>query len=110
MSDLKIIDWVEWQSHPCTRALLMHIEREWGAGGVRFESTLTKFADSLEEDRKVLEQIRQIAVTRREILRLAKWPEEEIERLRKRDTAQVDSSVRPPLAFALEGQSRRGGL
>lgn len=109
MSDLKIQDWQDWLAHPCTHAFLTHIQAEWGAGGVRFESTLNKFADSHDEDRIVLEQIRQIAVTRREILRLAKWPDEEVTRLREADRKPV-GSVRPELAEALVGQSRRGGL
>lgn len=94
MNDLKPEDWHDWLNHPATKAYLAHMHAEWGAGGVRFESSLNKFADSRDEDRIVLEQIRQIAVTRREILKLAKWPEEEIQRLRNLDRETVGSVSR----------------
>jgi len=97
MSDLSKQDWSDWLQLPATQAYLTHIEREWGAGGTRFESTLNKFADSLEEDRKVLDQIRQIAVCRREILKLKEWPREEIQRLKNLEPQPV-------------GMSRRGAL
>jgi hypothetical protein len=97
MSDLNKQDWADWLHQPCTQAFLAHIDRDWGAGGVRFESTLNKFADSLEEDRKVLDQIRQIAVCRREILMLREWPKEEIKRLTQAEREPVGVSRRGTL-------------
>lgn len=72
-------------------------ESEWGAGGKRFESTVDKFADSRDEDRVVLDQIRQIAVCRREILRLLKSPEEEIARLKSLEPQPASLSRRGAL-------------
>lgn len=104
MSDVKgnleqLIDSPGWQ------AFTAFVTGEWGAGGRRFESTIDKFADSREEDRHVLDQIRQIAVARREILRLIQWPSEELARLK---TPKAPEPVRAPLDEALVGQSRRG--
>lgn len=75
-----------------------YVESEWGAGGTRFESFLNTFADSRQEDPMVLQQIRQIAVARREILRLMKWPTEELAKLRERAKDHEPQ------------MSRRGGL
>lgn len=97
MSDLSKQDWADWIQHPVTQAFFRHVDREWGAGGVRFESTLNKFADSREDDRIVLEQIRQVAVCRREILRLQAYPREEIERLRNLEPQPVGLSRRGTL-------------
>jgi hypothetical protein len=97
MSDLGKQDWQDWLQHPVTRAYLAHIEHEWGPGGRRFEGIVEKFSDSLEEDRIVLDKIRQVAVCRREILKLKEWPREEIERLRNMEPVEA-------------GFSRRGGL
>lgn len=94
---------------PGWKAFEAHLLAEWGAGGKRFEQTVDRFADSREEDRFVLEQIRQIAVARREILRLVQWPVEEIARLKHLDQ-ETDGSLRRPLAPELVGQSRRGSL
>lgn len=102
-------DWSEWLSLPATIEFLQHIEREWGAGGVRFESIINKFADSNESDPVLMNQIRQVAVCRREILRLAQWPKEELARLSQSST-QPSASPRPAMQEALAGQSRRGGL
>ena len=85
------------------------VEAEWGAGGSRFETTLDRFADSREEDRVVLEQIRQIAVCRREILRLLKLPQEEVRKLQQ-GSASLADPLRAALAPELVAQSRRGAL
>lgn len=82
-------------------------KEEWGAGGTRFEGFLNTFADSREDDPRVLQQIRQIAVARREIMRLLQLPSEEVARLAERP---AESSLRPPMPKELVGQSRRGVL
>lgn len=99
MSEVSRQDWIEWLNHPCTKAFDAHAKAEWGAGGKRFEASVDKFADSREEDRVVLDQIRQIAVCRREILKLFKWPEEEVQRLKALDRSEPEYAG-----------SRRGGL
>lgn len=86
-----------------------HIKQEWGAGGARFEGFIDSVADSRQDDPIVLQQIRQIAVARREILRLVKWPEEEVARLIKLELAK-EAPIRQPLAPELVWQSRRGTL
>lgn len=108
--DLAIGDWQDWLQSPATRAFFAHIEREWGAGGRRFESTVDRLADSREDDPIVLKQIQQIAVCRREILRLVRWPSEEVSRLKQLAHPDVSAHPRPQLAPDLVGQSRRGGL
>jgi len=82
---------------PGWKWFVQHTESEWGAGGKRFESSIDRFADSRDEDRVVLDQIRQISVCRREILKLVKAPDEKLQYLR---------SLEPQPA----GMSRRGGL
>ena len=95
--------------HPGWTIFTQHVQAEWGAGGTRFESTLNAFADSREEDVVVLQQIRQIAVARREILRLLCWPGEEVQRLKNLEQ-QKDTSPRRPMPVELAGQGRRGSL
>lgn len=108
MSDLSSGDWQDWLQHPCTQAFVAQAQLEWGAGGVRFEGFIDTFADSRQDDPIVLQQIRQIAVARREILRLLKWPQEEVSRLRSSE--HDPASPRRAMEPALAGQSRRGGL
>jgi hypothetical protein len=102
-------DWSEWLQHPATRAFFAHIQGEWGTGGQRFDGLMNKLADSTEEDRKVLDQIRQVAVCKREIARLVQWPSEELARLKRQDV-KPEGSYRPELHPMLAGESRRGGL
>ena len=66
--------------HPGWLAFVQHVQAEWGAGGTRFEGTLNSLADARDDDAVVVQQIRQIAVARREILRLLSWPAEEVQR------------------------------
>ena len=94
-------------AHPGWAYFVAHVEREWGAGGRRFERTLEQIADMRDEDVTVLRQMQQIAVTRREILRLLTWPAEETARLRE---PEPETSARRPLAPELVGQGRRGSL
>ena len=79
-----------------------YVRREWGAGGQRFEQRLDQLADSVSDDAHTLMHIRQIAVARREILRLLEWPSEEVARIRK-----LKEHNAPDRALNL---SRRGGL
>lgn len=88
------------------RVFWAYVDAEWGAGGRRFESTLTSFADATQDDARTVQQIRQIAVARREILRLHEWPQSRIRQLSEPASA---TSPRPPLPSALAGQSRGGG-
>ena len=86
-----------------------YVDQEWGAGGQRFESILAKLADAAQDDAVTLGQMRQIAVARREILRLLQWPVEELKRL---SHARGDGAPAPTRAIyeALTSMSRRGGL
>lgn len=88
------------------RRFCAHLDAEWGAGGQRFEALLEQFADSREPDAMVLRQIQQVAVARREILRLRDWP---AMRVRHLAAAPSDMSPRAALPRTLAGQSRRGG-
>lgn len=95
--------------HPGWAAFVAHVHHEWGAGGMRFEGFINRFADSREDDPVVLQQIRQIAVARREILRLLEWPAETVAHQKKQD-AVTDHHPRKPMPLELVGQGRRGGL
>ena len=95
--------------HPGWKVYDAHVEREWGAGGVRFEGQLNKIADSTVEDVLALRQIQQIAVARREILKLRTWPTEEVSRLKRLREPAPEPTLRP-FSQELVGQSRRGGL
>lgn len=99
----------DWITHPGTKLFFAHLEQEWGTGGLRFEASVNKFADSLQDDPIVLQQIRQIVVCRREMLRLKGWASEEVQRL-KRNEEKPSANVRPELAPELAGMSRRGSL
>jgi len=99
----------DWLEHPGTALFFGHLDQEWGAGGARFEGSINKFADSREDDALILRQIQQIAVCRREILKLKEWPAEEVTRLRNL-VHGPDASPRRPMAPELVGQGRRGGL
>ena len=85
-----------------------HVDQEWGAGGARFERTLMGLAERDEDDAVVVQQMRQIAVARREILRLKDWPSTRLRQLAEPAASDGDDR-RPPLAPALAGHSRRGG-
>ena len=93
--------------HPGWALFVAHVEREWGAGGRRFEHTIDQIADGRGEDALQLRQMQQIAVARREILRLLAWPVEEVARLR---TPAGDHAIRRALPPELVGQGRRGSL
>ena len=84
-------------AHPGWSLFLQHVTQEWGAGGARFETRLNQLADSTVDDANALLHIRQIAVARREILKILEWPREELARVRSRP--------------AISGPAtRRGGL
>jgi len=96
--------------HPGWQLFREYVDREWGAGGERFESRLNQIADSDADDAKVLQHLRQIAVARREIRRLLRWPMEEVTRLRAAHTSEAQNTPRPALAEGLTPHSRRGRL
>lgn len=99
----------DWLQHPGTKLFFDHLDTEWGAGGKRFESTIDKIADSRDEDAHNLRLMQQVAVCRREILKLKAWPKEELQRLKHLDTPS-EANPRQPMPLALAGQTRRGGL
>lgn len=86
-----------------------HVNQEWGAGGQRFAGTIEQLANMTTEDAVLVNQMRQIAVARREILRLLLWPHEELKRQTASETPHVPQG-RAPMAEELVGMSRRGGL
>jgi hypothetical protein len=106
MNDLKdtLADLVK---HPGWQWFCAVVQEDWGAGGLRFEAQLNKIADSRDDDAANFRQMQQIAVARREILRLLKRPEEELQKL---TPAVVDWQARGAMAPELAGMSRRGGL
>lgn len=93
---------------PGWQVYLRHAHQEWGAGGARFETQINALADSRADDAETLMHMRQIAVARREILRLLQWPEERIAMLQKAAADPVAPNARVPLPHALTGYSRRG--
>jgi hypothetical protein len=97
MSDLSKQDWADWIGHPCSKAFFAHLDTEWGAGGQRFERMFEKIADQVGDDAMNMRQMQQIAIARREIMRLKEWPSEQIQRLKALEPQPV-------------GQSRRGTL
>ncbi len=94
---------------PFWQVFTAHVNEEWGAGGKRFERTLTQLADQTADDATLVRQMQQVAVTRREVLRLLAWPEEELRKLTA--PPEVIEPGRAPVNEELiAGQSRRGGL
>lgn len=74
------------------------VQREWADGGRRYESELDRLAnDEPEQAAATVRHMQQIAVARREILKLLRWPSEELKKLAEKE----------PQLVAL---SRRGGL
>lgn len=71
------------------------VNREWADGGRRFEAELDRLADG--DDAATVSRMRQVAVARREILRLLRWPSEELKKLADKGPELVSLS-------------RRGGL
>jgi len=101
-------DLQDWLSHPGTKLFYDHLDQEWGTGGLRFEASVNKFADSLQDDPIVLQQIRQIVVCRREMLRLKAWAGEEVARLKRLDEKPENVSGRPALPQELQAFTRGG--
>lgn len=89
---------------------LTHVMDEWGPGGKRFEQAIDRLADLAQRDpAQTVQHMQQIAVARREILRLLKWPEQQLADLKRFDTAPAATDRRrapDPCMQAL----RRGGL
>jgi hypothetical protein len=87
-----------------------HVNTEWGGIGRRFEGAINDLANQHEDDAVLVSKMRQIAVARREILKLLQWPQEEF----KRQTAgEQEISIqhgRSPLNNELVSFGRRGGL
>lgn len=109
MSDTELAGILDQGLHsPFWRLFRQHVEAEWGAGGRRFEKTINDLADQIGDAETVVRQMQQVAVTRREILRLLKWPEEELRKVQDKPDEQPQR--RAPLDPELHGQSRRGSL
>jgi len=86
-----------------------HVNTEWGGIGRRFEGAINDLANQHDDDAVLVSKMRQIAVARREILKLISWPQEEL----KRQTAgglEYPVDGRAPLVQELVGLNRRGGL
>lgn len=99
----------DWLQHPGTQLFFQHVNTEWGPGGQRFEATINRIADSREDDAINLRQMQQIAVCRREILKLQQWAGEEIARLRQLELPKDNHPRRAPEP-ELYAMTRRGGL
>ncbi len=84
-------------THPGWSLFVAHVEREWGANGVKYQSELDKALD-LTDAEAAASQARQIRAGRRVIETLVRWPSEELARLKRQD-----EKGEPTL-------SRRGGL
>lgn len=88
-----------------------HVEAEWGAGGKRFERALTELADRKDDDAILVRQMQQVAVCRREILKLLAWPDEELRKSKAESDAEaLPDPMRATDPEILAGMSRRGGL
>ena len=87
-----------------------HVQAEWGAGGQRFASTMEQLANQSDDDAALVRKMQQIAVARREILKLLLWPQEELKRQQAADHATEEALSRARMTEALVGMSRRGGL
>lgn len=98
-------------SSPFWQLLRAHIDEEWGAGGKRFERALVELADRNDDDATLVRQMQQIAVCRREILKLLDWPHEELRRAKEQEhEAEPDPTRAVTDPDVLVGMSRRGGL
>ena len=97
MSDLSRTDWHDWLQHPATKAFIAHAHAEWGAGGARFEGLIERIADRKGDPAENMLHMQQVAVARRQILQLLKWPEEEMQRLRERPETAMSGSRRGSL-------------
>ena len=85
-----------------------HVEREWGAGGQRYARLLEQLADETGDEKVLLNQMRQVAVARREIQRLLQWPIEEMKRCAE---SPVESApTRAPVNERVVAGMTRGGL
>ena len=82
--------------HPGWAIFRQMVQQEWGDAGRRFESELDRLADA--DDAATVSRMRQVSVARREILRLMKWPSEELKKLAEKKEPE------------LTVLSRRGGL
>jgi hypothetical protein len=88
-----------------------HVNTEWGGIGRRFEGAINDLANQHEDDAVLVSKMRQIAVARREILKLLQWPQEEFKRQTAGDATHEDITLgRALLAKELVGHGRRGGL
>jgi hypothetical protein len=88
-----------------------HVNTEWGGIGRRFEGAINDLANQHEDDAVLVSKMRQIAVARREILKLLQWPQEEFKRQTASDVTVEDIiSGRAPLNNELVSFGRRGGL
>ena len=77
---------------PFWRLLCEHIDQEWGPGGQRFAARIDALADNVKDD-EALAHIRQIAVTRREMLRLVEGPAAEAKRLALQEQKKKDDAT-----------------
>lgn len=82
--------------HPGWALFRAMVQQEWGDAGRRFESELDRLAEA--DDAVTVSRMRQVSVARREILRLMRWPSEELKK--------VAEKKEPELTV----MSRRGGL
>jgi hypothetical protein len=86
-----------------------HVNEEWGGIGRRFEGAISDLANQHEDDAVLVSKMRQIAVARREILKLLLWPQEELKR-QKAEAILADPIGRAAFPPELVGHGRRGGL
>lgn len=86
--------------HPGWAIFAEIIQREWGDAGRRFEDALNNLANHSGDDATTVNIMRQIAVSRREVLRVLQLPAEELKKLAGKHEDRSE----------LAGMSRRGGL
>jgi hypothetical protein len=79
---------------PGFRLLETMVDREWGAQGFgeKITATLGKIAD--QHDGIASQQLLQAVVTQREILRVMKWPREQLQRAKQMASGRVASMNR----------------
>lgn len=80
------------------RLFLEHVQREWGPGGRAFESAAVAAADDTKNPHSIA-HLQQIIASRREILKVIQWPEEQLKQLKEPEPVAV-----------LADYSRRGNL
>ena len=86
--------------HPGWHLFCAMVREEWGDGR-RYEQALTSLAESPSDPSAIVGKMQQIAVARREILRLLEWP--------KKEAGKPDATPAVPTTVT-EFPSRRGGL